>query len=53
MTEPPPADPTVPDRQVMCPTCATVFVAEPEWRIARCPQCGGMITRMAEDNAFD
>ena len=39
--------------QVICPTCRTVIAVDPEWRLVQCPKCGGMITRMSEDNSYD
>ncbi len=39
--------------QVLCPNCQTVVAVDPEWRLAQCPRCKGMITRMTEDSSFD
>ena len=40
-------------RQVMCPACQAIIPVEPEWRIAQCPKCGEMVTRMGEDAQYD
>jgi predicted RNA-binding Zn-ribbon protein involved in translation (DUF1610 family) len=42
-----------PESKQLCPSCHTVFPVEPDWRMAQCPHCGGMITRMSEDSAYD
>jgi len=39
--------------QVMCRACQAIFAVEPEWRIAQCPKCGEMVTRMGEDAQYD
>jgi predicted RNA-binding Zn-ribbon protein involved in translation (DUF1610 family) len=41
------------ERQVLCPACNAVIGVDPEWRIAQCPSCGTMVTRMGQDSAFD
>ncbi len=39
--------------QVMCPACHATVAVEPEWRLAQCPRCGQMISRMSEDRSYD
>jgi Zn finger protein HypA/HybF involved in hydrogenase expression len=39
--------------QVRCPTCNATFAAEGEWRLAKCPHCGGIVMRMTDDSAYD
>lgn len=39
--------------RVQCPTCRTIIPVEPGWRLVQCPRCGGMVTRMGEDAAYD
>ena len=40
-------------QRAMCPACHTAIPVDPEWRLAQCPKCGGMITRMGEDSTYD
>jgi predicted RNA-binding Zn-ribbon protein involved in translation (DUF1610 family) len=44
---------TEPNSATMCPTCQTVVSTEPGWRLVQCPNCGAIISRMAEDGSFD
>jgi predicted RNA-binding Zn-ribbon protein involved in translation (DUF1610 family) len=40
-------------QRVQCPTCKTIIPVESEWRLVQCPGCGGIVTRMGEDGAYD
>ncbi|MCI4353839.1 MAG: hypothetical protein L3K06_00550 [Thermoplasmata archaeon] len=42
-----------PDTQLLCPSCQALITVEAGWRIAQCPRCGAMVTRMGEDSAYD
>ncbi|MGA9840053.1 MAG: hypothetical protein WBE40_05525 [Thermoplasmata archaeon] len=44
---------TDPARDVRCPTCAELVPVAPEWRLAVCPKCGGVIARMDSDATYD
>jgi predicted RNA-binding Zn-ribbon protein involved in translation (DUF1610 family) len=37
----------------ICPGCQTIVRVPADWRLVQCPGCGQMITRMADDSAFD
>lgn len=39
--------------QVRCPNCNAFFLAEGEWRLAKCPKCSGIVMRMEEDSSYD
>ena len=41
------------DSGVLCPACHVVIAVDPDWRVAQCPQCGGVVTRMSEDSRYD
>jgi Zn finger protein HypA/HybF involved in hydrogenase expression len=38
---------------VRCPQCSELVTVDPDWRLAICPKCGGVITRMADDASYD
>ncbi|MGI0070626.1 MAG: hypothetical protein ACRECT_00880 [Thermoplasmata archaeon] len=38
---------------VRCPKCAALVSVPPDWRLAICPQCGGVVTRMEIDSTYD
>jgi uncharacterized paraquat-inducible protein A len=42
-----------PESQVLCPSCQSVITVESEWRLAQCPKCKHMVTRMGDDSSYD
>ena len=42
-----------PPGAVRCPHCHEVVSVSPDWRLAVCPACAGVIVRMDSDSTYD
>jgi endogenous inhibitor of DNA gyrase (YacG/DUF329 family) len=41
------------DAVVRCPRCTELVPVAPDWRLAICPKCGEVVTRMTSDSTYD
>ncbi|HZY92853.1 MAG TPA: hypothetical protein VFG07_08835 [Thermoplasmata archaeon] len=42
-----------PSSEVLCPKCQRRLTVEEGWRLATCPGCGQVLSRMDEDPDYD
>jgi len=42
-----------PEEEVRCPKCGRLIPVAADWRLAVCPTCGEVVTRMTSDATYD